>query len=1162
MDERGIFHLLAAPRVSKGNIYTEYYWRKRVRSVLAWGMVWCAAAQDARMLQPGNPLRATARSVQVTSFEIPANTGDYFRALIRPNGAQINIRLSAPSGAPVTNLLNGAGEQRALPISAIAREKGAYRIEVTLADSDAPALDFECSLVELRAAKPSDETRIAAETAFNDGQRLQSQGSKESLHQAIARFEAAIPEWRAIGDQSEEGHTWDTMGDAYWSLGQGVKANECYKKALPLAKAAGDQAGEASATSNLGVAASLREPKKALELFEESLRLSRAVPDRNLEATTLNNIGSVYMMMGEPRKAREYALQARVLKREVGDRQGEMTALANLATVYAAVGEVHQAVETLRETLPLRRKLHDQRGEANTLLNMATADVQLGELDKALESFRESLPLSRAVGDRRGEARTLANLGPLYMAFGNPQQALTTLEEVLPITRELSDRHLEESVLTNIARCYLQLGEAQHALDYSTRALAIQKQISDQRGEGHALGTIGRVYAFMGESQKALELYQRALPLLHSANDRAGEADVLETTAELYLQSGDLKAALEVCERALALCREIDDKRRLAIAQVNIGSVYLALGEREKASESLQQALERLNALGDQLQQSRALYFLARASNSSGDWEHAREYLDRALAIDEQIRAAVIGPELRSSFFSTVLDQYDLRVDILMHLHRLHPRQGYDVQAFETSERARARSLLDLLSEAKAGLRQGIDPALLERERVLTAQLHAKTELQIQLLAKQDAHAAAVEQEIRVLTTQYQEAEAKILAASPRYAAFAQPQPLTLAEFQHQYLDSGTLLLEYAPGDARSFVWAITRGSFHAFELPKRSVLEALARGAYQGITSADETSVANTAAALQELSRTLLGPVANLLGTKKLVIVAAGALQYVPFAALPSPSAPDQPLVAAHEIVNLPSASTIAFIRREWAREKRASKALAVFADPVFSADDPRVTGAQAASSQGQDTGAQRAASGFDLAKFNRLPFTRKEALDILQLVSASERLSALDFDASRATATKAALNQYRFVHIASHGLLNSLHPELSGIVLSMVDRAGKPQDGFLQTTDVYNLSLNADLVVLSACETALGQEVRGEGLVGLARAFMYAGAPRVVASLWTVPDVSTSELMTRFYRGMLVENLRPAAALRKAQLSIWKEHRWARPYYWAAFTLQGEWR
>jgi CHAT domain-containing protein len=204
----------------------------------------------------------------------------------------------------------------------------------------------------------------------------------------------------------------------------------------------------------------------------------------------------------------------------------------------------------------------------------------------------------------------------------------------------------------------------------------------------------------------------------------------------------------------------------------------------------------------------------------------------------------------------------------------------------------------------------------------------------------------------------------------------------------------------------------------------------------------------------------------------------------------------------------------------------------------------------------------AQRGASGFDQARFNRLPFTRKEALDILGLVKTPDRLSALDFDASRATLTRSALREYRYVHIASHGLLNSLHPELSSIVLSMVDRAGRPQDGFLQTTDVYNLSLSANLVVLSACQTALGKEVKGEGLVGLVRAFMFAGTPRVVASLWTVPDVSTAELMTRFYRGMLVQHLPPSAALRQAQVSIWKEQRWTRPYYWAAFTLQGEWR
>jgi CHAT domain-containing protein len=354
------------------------------------------------------------------------------------------------------------------------------------------------------------------------------------------------------------------------------------------------------------------------------------------------------------------------------------------------------------------------------------------------------------------------------------------------------------------------------------------------------------------------------------------------------------------------------------------------------------------------------------------------------------------------------------------------------------------------------------------------------------------------------------------------------------------------LLLEYAPGDARSFVWAVTRTTFQAFELPKRSVLDGMARDAYDEIASTEKTG-----SALQELSHALLGPVENLLGTKKLVIVASGALEYVPFAALPAPSSPDEPLVAGHQIVNLPSASTIAFIRRDRGIGRRAPKTLAMFADPVFSADDPRVSGEHTT-----------AAKPVDASRFDRLPFTRKEALDILNLVGPEERLSALDFDASRSTVTKPGLNQYRFVHIASHGLLNSLHPELSGVVLSMVDRSGHPQDGFLQTTDVYNLSLNADLVVLSACQTALGTEVKGEGLVGLARAFMYAGTPRVVASLWTVPDVSTSQLMMRFYRGMLVENLPPAEALRQAQVSIWKEHRWSRPYYWAAFALQGEWR
>jgi CHAT domain-containing protein len=338
------------------------------------------------------------------------------------------------------------------------------------------------------------------------------------------------------------------------------------------------------------------------------------------------------------------------------------------------------------------------------------------------------------------------------------------------------------------------------------------------------------------------------------------------------------------------------------------------------------------------------------------------------------------------------------------------------------------------------------------------------------------------------------------------------------------------------------------------------------------------------------ELSRMLLGPVATQLGKRRLAIVADGALQYIPFAALPkaspddnegrSPGAEPQPLFVEHEIVNLPSASTLATLRREIAGRKPAAKSLGVLADPVFADDDTRVrrnvgkAGAKektrSAESDEMDIGfLQMTRSGRETGVigaeggFGRLLGTRREAAAISALVPERERMQALDFEASRTTALRPELGEFRIVHFATHGILNNIHPELSGIVLSLVDKAGLQQDGFLRLQDIYNLKLPAELVVLSACQTGLGKEIKGEGLIGLTRGFMYAGAPRIVASLWKVDDRATSELMKRFYQGMLgPERLRPADALRQAQLSIWKEKQWREPYYWAAFVLQGEWK
>jgi len=1148
---------LSKPRLSCGHL------------LLAAAALCSPAHAQSQVDQPVLPLQVPIQSQlsagESRSWRIEGQAGEFLRLTVQPNGLLLKIRLVAPDGSEAASISNRAGEARTVSISHVAGQSGELLLECSLANEDASGRGFELRLAEHRPASDPDRVRVRAERLIESARALQDGGTKESLQQAAAKFEAALPLWLSLGDKAEESHTLDTMSDVYITLGENQKAVDVLQQALPLARAANDTIGEADVLINLGTALSFREPKKSLEYLDPALGLARAAGDRNLEAAALSDIGAVYLLLGDPRKALPYITDALAIIRQIHDRHTEMLILANAGTIYYAIGDSYKALDTFRELLPMRRELHDRRGEGTTLYYMGTSLARLGDLDQALDSLTQALPIMREVGDARGEGRALTNLGSLYLSLGQPQDSLATLQQALELTRKLKDRHQEESVLTAMAHGFLQLGDTEQALEYARQALMIQQELSDKRGEGLALAELGSVYASRGERGQALDVYRKALPLLRGASDQAGEADTLNNLGTLALKGHDAKEALLNFEQASQLAAAIGDRRRRAITQMNMGAAYRLLGDKPRARDSLVEASAQLTAIGDRFEQSRAMYLRALLEGDDRDWNNARQHLEEALRIDEQIRAAVAGGELRSTWLTTVLDQYEALEDALMHLHQLHPERGYDVQAFETAERARARTLLDLLSEARAGLRQGVDPELIGRERILTARLQAKMERQIQLLVAggDTAAADAVGAEIRQATAEYQQLEAKILTASPRYANFAEQKPLTLQRLQREYLDSGSLLLEYAPGEQRSFLWTVSRTSFRSYVLPGRSTMDALAVRARESMSSAADRGLAKSAPeALLALSRAVLGSMARELGTKRLLIVTSGSLQFVPFGALPSPANPAEPLIVNHEIVNLPSASTIAFLRRN-TDTKRSSKVVAVIADPVFAADDPRVKSNPGAGSADPDSESRtRGPAVLAPTTFDRLTFTRREAENILALAPQGSGYSAFDFDASRATVQSGALRDYKYVHIASHGLVNPFHPELPSIVLSLVDQNGRPRDGFLQAADIYNLKLNADLVVLSACQTALGKDVRGEGLVGLTRAFMYAGSSAVVASLWTVPDRSTAELMREFYRGMLIENLRPPAALRRAQIALWKDSRWTRPYYWAAFTLQGEWK
>ncbi len=621
---------------------------------------------------------------------------------------------------------------------------------------------------------------------------------------------------------------------------------------------------------------------------------------------------------------------------------------------------------------------------------------------------------------------------------------------------------------------------------------------------------------------------------------------------------------------ALSLSRIAGERGVEAQTLHNLALVNDAMGDKARAREDYDEALALRRALGDRAGEASTLGGLARLERDRGELAAARAHIEDALDRIESLRTAVARQELRSSYLASKQNEYEFYVDLLMDLHRREPEQGYDAAALEASERARARGLLDMLAEARADIRAGVDPALLDRERSFQRDLNAKERARMQILSARhtDAQAAAVQKELDDLLSDYQDVQARIRTTNPRYAALTQPRPLDATHLRGLLADD-TMVLEYTLGEDRSFLWALTSTSLKSFVLPGRADIEKPARRLYDLLSRGSDRLVRTPIElAAAELSRIILAPIARELGHQRLLIVPEGVLQYVPFAVLPDPaSRADRPLVVDHEIEYLPSASTLPLLGEHQRSSAGTTKAVAVLSDPVFDAADPRVRrGARGShlrirTENPTTIGArdvERSASEAGITRFERLPFSRREA-DVIAALAPGQAFKALDFEASRATATSSVLSEYRVVHFATHTVINSTHPELSGIVLSLVDERGRPQDGFLRAHEIYNLQLAADLVVLSGCQTALGRDIRGEGLVGLTRGFMYAGAPRVVASLWNVKDAATSELMERFYRGLLRQRLHPTAALRAAQVSMWRDARWTSPHHWAGFVLQG---
>jgi CHAT domain-containing protein len=975
--------------------------------------------------------------------------------------------------------------------------------------------------------------------SFAEAERLRSEQREAATLQAIDKYADAAEYWRHNGNPQQVTTALRNAGELLQLVGNTSNALAQYVNALALSRKTGNQIEEGRILNDLAYLHFIAgDTKEAHQNSLAALRIGKSLGNREIEAEALSNLGEAFYSLGEVAKAQVSQTQSLEIWRELGNQRGQAIASVALGYYYVNLGQPERALKSYEDGLSLARAANDLSVEAFALIAVGNIKRKRGENQDALEAYKRAQPIAERIGDKTSQATILGGMGSVYSEMGDKRKSLELIEETTRLMERTGKKWGTAEGKLELGRIHHSLGDYEKALEYLNEALTLFRSLSMDRFESATLRAIGLVHSARGDTANALKSFHQALRKTHKGEDQLQEAYTLNYIGEVYERLQQPKTAVSYYNRSLELSRRSADP----------GS------------------------------EARCLYDLAHVERDRGDLPEARRHIEAALKIVESLRTKVVSQDLRTSYFATIRNTYDLYIDILMLLDKANPGSGYNAEAFAASERARARSFLESLREARANVREGVDPELLSRERQLNETLNTKAQFQLQLLAKkQKDEADKLSKEIDSLTAELAQVRDQIKATSPRYADLTLPEPLKLHEVQQRVLDDDSILLEYALGDDRSYVWLATRTEVFSYELPPRAEIEASARRLYNLFVSYQlvygeplDDRVARRAKADAEipgeiatLSKLVLGPFAGKLDKKRLLVIADGALQYIPFQALLTAGS-QQSLIATHEIVNEPSASTLALLLSEAASRRSAANSVAVLADPVFDVDDPRVKRTAGTPAVANDTIEVRQALrdigiSPDGVLIPRLLASADEADGIIAAAPRGTGLKAVGFAANRARVLSPELSSYRIVHFATHGMINSERPELSGIVLSLFDDEGRSQNGFLRLHDIYNLRLPADLVVLSACSTGLGKDVRGEGLIGLTRGFMYAGAAGVVASLWKVDDEATAQLMKYFYEALFNKGMSPAAALRDAQLALSQHKRWQSPYYWAGFVIQG---
>lgn len=920
----------------------------------------------------------------------------------------------------------------------------------------------------------------------------------------------------------------------------------------------------------------LNSSSDAIATYQTALHLIEDYPDSNERIDLVNGLAAVFMFLSKCDEAKTYLDDAISSSEHNGYIAGHAEALLTLSRCQA-FSDHSLAIKTAQKSLELSESIGNRIGVARAHSNLSEFQMLSSNIMEAGESSEIALRIWRELNMPDEEAAALISLGFLEYRKGAWQTCLSFLMQAQSLLDEKAEPDKMGQINGGIAEAFIESGMPEVGLTKSREALENFRLADDPRGVTIMTWDIGKANYMLGNYVEALEALQQALNEATAMKDPFVMAVCHDFLGRTYGASNDQSSSLQHFELALNLYTKIGSPRETARTRALIGQLYERQGKSGKARDFFQTALAEFSEIADRVNQSATLYALGRLELKSNNVDVAEEYLRQSIEVTENIRRVSTSGDLMAAFSATVHDRYESYVECLMRKSVTQASKSLVVRAFETSELSRARSLTELLRTTQTVLVPGIEPQLAEREKSLRQSLKVKEDSRVTLLAKEytQEQLRALDAELEDLEKQYQEITQTIRSRYPSYQQVTAPTTLDLRQIQEQVIvDDQTLLLEYNLGLDKSYVWAVTRNELKSYELPPLNQINEAAQKVYNLLkTSAGTRNANELAQATRELSQMVISPVTAELNKSRLIVVADGPLHYIPFQILTLPTAGDQPLVATTEIVNSPSASILGQLRQEALRKKPPTKTLAAFGDPVFASNyaqrresdsNSYVAALQGLPDERWRQSVRDIEANGDSIDPNKIPglyFAKHELLS-LENVAGSQTFLATGFDATPEKLKNTDLTEYAILHFATHGILNPKRPENSGLFLSTMTRDGKPQNGFVGLEEIYRLHTPVNLVVLSACQTGLGKDVRGEGLIGLTRGFMYAGASSVVSSLWKVDDEVTAELMKHFYTNMLQRGMPPAAALRAAQNSIREQPQWSSPYYWAAFTFQGDYQ